>query len=70
MIADVFFFTASSWNGSNRDSGTCSVHSFNEAPEDEAEPKMGRQVDDKLRPTNPATGFSRSSVLGLLWENE
>lgn len=30
--------------------GTCTLHSYNEAEDDEAEPPMGRNVDEKLRP--------------------
>ena len=43
---------ASSWNGYGMDQGTCSVHSWNEAQdqEDEAEPKMGLRVNEKLVP--------------------
>ncbi|KAM0279669.1 hypothetical protein ACHAQH_004471 [Verticillium albo-atrum] len=43
---------ASAWNGTGASFGTCSVHSFNEADDDEAEPKMGRSVDEQLR-THP-----------------
>ncbi|KAK1964654.1 WD40 repeat-like protein [Colletotrichum sublineola] len=41
---------ASAWNGFNMAHGTCTLHSYNEAEEDEAEPPMGRSVDEKLRP--------------------
>ncbi|TEA11979.1 LEC14B protein [Colletotrichum sidae] len=41
---------ASAWNGFNMAHGTCTLHSFNEADEDEAEPAMGRGVDERLRP--------------------
>ncbi|KAL2758461.1 hypothetical protein ACRALDRAFT_2040638 [Sodiomyces alcalophilus JCM 7366] len=43
---------ASAWNGLNATSGTCSLHSYNEAGEDEADPRMGRSVDEHLEP-NP-----------------
>ncbi|PBP22990.1 WD40 repeat-like protein [Diplocarpon rosae] len=44
---------ASAWNGYGMTSGTCTVHSWNDgAEEDEAEPKMGLRVDQKLRPTS------------------
>lgn len=33
--------------------GTCTVHSFNEAEEDEGEPEMGQSVDDMLN-DNPS----------------
>ncbi|KAJ9155652.1 WD repeat domain-containing protein [Pleurostoma richardsiae] len=39
---------ASSWNGYDMNFGTCTVHSYNEGPEDEAEPKMGLRVNDQL----------------------
>ncbi|KAK0375340.1 WD repeat domain-containing protein [Colletotrichum limetticola] len=41
---------ASAWNGFNMAHGTCTLHSYNEAEDDEAEPPMGRNVDEKLRP--------------------
>ncbi|EGY20963.1 LEC14B protein [Verticillium dahliae VdLs.17] len=44
---------ASAWNGAGASFGTCSVHSFNEADDDEAEPRMGRSVDEQLR-TDPS----------------
>ncbi|TPX13962.1 uncharacterized protein E0L32_005662 [Thyridium curvatum] len=40
---------ASAWNG-QQDFGSCTVHSYNDAREDDADPKMGRVVDDQLRP--------------------
>ncbi|OAQ96097.1 hypothetical protein LLEC1_03029 [Akanthomyces lecanii] len=39
---------ASAWNGYSMARGTCTVHSFNEAEEDEGEPEMGQSVDDML----------------------
>lgn len=39
---------ASALNGWNQFHGTCSIHSYNEAPTDEAEPKMGLRVNDVL----------------------
>ncbi|KAL8413634.1 hypothetical protein RB594_005048 [Gaeumannomyces avenae] len=38
------------------DTGFCSVHSWNEAPDDEDDPKMGRIVNDKLVATPLAGG--------------
>lgn len=32
--------------------GTVTVHSYNDAPEDEAEPKMGLMVNDQLASEN------------------
>ncbi|ATY62656.1 WD repeat protein [Cordyceps militaris CM01] len=40
---------ASAWNGYSMARGTCTVHSFNEADEDEGEPEMGQSVDDMLK---------------------
>ncbi|OLN86087.1 LEC14B protein [Colletotrichum chlorophyti] len=45
---------ASAWNGFNMANGTCTLHSYNESEEDEAEPPMGRNVDEKLRPVGEA----------------
>ncbi|EFQ29533.1 WD domain-containing protein [Colletotrichum graminicola] len=45
---------ASAWNGFNMAHGTCTLHSYNEAEEDEADPPMGRSVDEKLRPVGSA----------------
>lgn len=40
---------ASAWNGYGMSTGTCTVHSWNDgAEEDEAEPKMGLRVNQKL----------------------
>jgi len=40
---------ASAWNGHGMVNGTCSVHSWNDGAEkDEAEPKMGLRVNQKL----------------------
>jgi len=56
--------SASAWNGYGMSSGTCTVHSWNDgAEDDEAEPKMGLRVDQKLNtsdefyrvPANPPT---------------
>ncbi|PHH87540.1 hypothetical protein CDD83_8730 [Cordyceps sp. RAO-2017] len=41
---------ASAWNGYSMARGTCTVHAFNESPEDEGEPGMRRSVDCNLRP--------------------
>lgn len=46
---------ASSWNGyemHDMNFGTVTVHSYNDAPEDEAEPKMGLMVNDQLASEN------------------
>lgn len=40
---------ASAWNGYGMSTGTCTVHSWNDgAEDDEAEPKMGLRVNQKL----------------------
>lgn len=40
---------ATSWNGSNMGTGTCTVHSWNDGNnDDEAEPSMGRSVNARL----------------------
>lgn len=39
--------------------GTCSVHAFNEGPDDEAEPFMRRSVDAMLNPNPEAFSESR-----------
>ena len=41
---------ASAWNGPDMHSGTATLHSYNEGDFDEAEPKMGLSVDEKLVP--------------------
>ncbi|KAM4065051.1 LEC14B protein [Hirsutella rhossiliensis] len=41
---------ASAWNGYSMVHGTCSLHAFNESPEDEGEPGMRRSVDSNLQP--------------------
>ncbi|PFH62502.1 hypothetical protein XA68_13241 [Ophiocordyceps unilateralis] len=43
---------ASAWNGYSMARGTCTLHAFNEANEDEDEPGVRRSVDCNLRP-NP-----------------
>ena len=64
--------TASAWNGIEMDFGTCTVHSYNESAEDDAEPKMGRRVDEKLAPLGPRN--DRENVhrahLADLWNQE
>ncbi|MCJ1308255.1 hypothetical protein MMC25_001908 [Agyrium rufum] len=41
---------ATSWNGYSADSGSCTVHSWNDGVgDDEAEPKVGRVLDARLR---------------------
>ncbi|CAP67871.1 uncharacterized protein PODANS_1_17500 [Podospora anserina S mat+] len=53
---------ASSWNGSANDTGTASVHGYNEADDDDGEESedegmaMGRVVDEKLNAPRVATG--------------
>ena len=54
-------------------SGTCTIHSWNDgADDDEAEPRMGKRVDEKLRlemrfynksPKNTRTGLGRREGL-------
>ena len=40
---------ATSWNGYNMSTGTCTVHSWNEgAEDDEGTPQMGRRVNERL----------------------
>jgi WD repeat-containing protein 23 len=40
---------ASAWSGYGMSTGTCTVHSWNDgAEEDEAEPRMGLRVSQKL----------------------
>ncbi|RDL36066.1 Uncharacterized protein BP5553_06678 [Venustampulla echinocandica] len=42
---------ASAWSGYGMSTGTCSVHSWNDgAEDDEAEPRMGMSVNEKLEP--------------------
>lgn len=41
---------ASSWSGPAQESGTASLHSFNEGESDEGEPVMGIPVNEKLQP--------------------
>ncbi|MCJ1393870.1 hypothetical protein MMC18_006746 [Xylographa bjoerkii] len=41
---------ATSWNGWGESTGTCTIHSWNDgAEDDEAEPTMGRRVDQRLQ---------------------
>ena len=41
---------ATSWSGYQESAGTCTIHSWNDgAEDDEAEPKMGRRVDQQLQ---------------------
>ncbi|KAI9163495.1 WD40 domain protein [Paramyrothecium foliicola] len=56
---------ASAWNGYNMGRGTCSLHSFNEADGDEGEPRMGRSVDEMLRPDPDVYFDSRHLTPGL-----
>ena len=40
---------ASAWNGYGMEGGSCTVHSWNDgAEDDEAEPKMGYRVNERL----------------------
>ncbi|GAB0138665.1 hypothetical protein EsDP_00006891 [Epichloe bromicola] len=50
---------ASAWNGYSMARGTCTLHAFNESPEDEGEPGMRRSVDELLRPN--AEAYNESS---------
>jgi hypothetical protein len=62
---------ASALNGANLEFGTCTLHSYNEARDDEAEPKMGRRVDEKLAPlSSRETGFRRGHVRDVLWDQD
>lgn len=50
VLTDRMCSVASSWNGFSMETGTVTSHSWNDgAEDDEAEPKMGIRVDDKLR---------------------
>lgn len=43
-------FTATSWNGWNHSTGTCTLHTWNDsASEDEGDPPVGKNYDPKLR---------------------
>ncbi|KAI1478280.1 WD40 repeat-like protein [Daldinia eschscholtzii] len=44
------FIAASSLNGWDNALGTVTLHSYNESPSDEGEPRMGTRYDEKLRP--------------------
>ena len=60
--------TASAWNGYGMSTGTCTVHSWNDgAEEDEAEPKMGLRVNQKLEydPSLYAASSGRRFLPGL-----
>lgn len=39
---------ASAWNGPTMNSGTATLHSYNESRFDEAEPRMGISVNERL----------------------
>ncbi|ORY60549.1 WD40-repeat-containing domain protein [Pseudomassariella vexata] len=47
------FIAASSLNGWDKSLGTVTVHSYNEAKLDEAQPRMGTGYNDKLRQVSP-----------------
>ena len=49
------------------DFGSCTLHSWNDADGDEAEPKMGRLVNEKLEPLGPPSRNRRRAV-DLLWD--
>jgi len=52
---------ATSWNGWGESTGTCSIHSWNDgAEDDEAEPTMGRRVDQRLQENENLYGDSLS----------
>ncbi len=49
---------ATSWNGNGMARGTCTVHSWNDgASEDEAEPRMGMSVNERLE-EGPSLDYS------------
>lgn len=53
MLMNVLTLLATSWNGSGMSRGTCTVHTWSDgAKEDEAEPRMGLSVNDKLEVSN------------------
>ncbi|MCJ1404199.1 hypothetical protein MMC11_007424 [Xylographa trunciseda] len=53
---------ATSWNGWGESTGTCTIHSWNDgAEEDEAEPTMGRRVDQRLQENENLYGDIPSS---------
>lgn len=58
---------ASAWNGYGLSNGTCTVHSWNDgAEDDEAEPKMGLRVNEKLEADpdyHRSAGLSRQERL-------
>lgn len=54
------FIAASAINGWEHELGTVTVHSYNEATIDEAEPKMGTSYDDKMRPVRSAASQNDS----------
>ncbi len=52
------------------DFGTASVHSFNEAPVDEAEPPMGRQVNERLAPFQGRDPVHHSTLMNMWGEDD
>jgi len=52
------------------DFGTCTLHSWNDAPDDEAEPKMGRLVNDKVEPLGPQPTRNARRAIDLLWDRD
>ena len=55
------FSTATSWNGWRMSTGTCTTHSWNDgAKDDEAEPKMGLRVNERLEHDDDLYGNTRS----------
>ncbi|KAK3996518.1 WD40-repeat-containing domain protein [Cladorrhinum sp. PSN332] len=55
---------ASAWNGGSMDAGTASVHSWNDGEVDEAEPRMGMSVDEKLEPVDHGY-YSEGGAFGI-----
>ncbi|OTB02870.1 hypothetical protein M426DRAFT_61461 [Hypoxylon sp. CI-4A] len=55
------FIAASSLNGWDSSSGTVTLHSFNESPLDEGEPRMGTRYDEKLKPMTDGRSMTRDS---------
>jgi len=61
---------ASAWNGYGMEGGTCTVHSWNDGAEaDEAEPKMGYRVNERLVPDQELydSGATRSRTRRFMW---
>jgi WD repeat-containing protein 23 len=56
VMIDANFRVASAWNGYNMSRGTCTLHSFNEGPDDEGEPPMARSMNAVLQPASWQNG--------------